>query len=396
MTRATGVHILGRWWVAAVAGLTAGAVGIGLGSFALGAGLAPNNTISGCVNATTRVLTVPKVGHSCPAGTVSLSWNEQTEIAGKGIGTFTPTNGDNLTFANGVWGQSGPTPDALKLAELKWYGANHVNVATVGNKPYGMAFDGRDMFVANQGDNTVDEIDDVSLNIVHTYTVGSGPNGVAFDGHSIWVVNNKGDSVSRINLATQAVTGPFPVGHLPIDIAFDGTNLWVTDWGSNQVSELSDGGQLLNTVNVGVQPIGIAYTGSSIWVADSGSLGLTQINPATAKVIRTIGASANPGYVVFDGTNIWSSDVLDHQVFVDNAKTGALVADITMPNPSRGLVFDGTNIWDASPDGQITRVNVLTMKIGPTIETLPGADYLGFDGTRIWLSSATDATEQLL
>jgi YVTN family beta-propeller protein len=386
--------VLGRWRVGIIAALVAGALSLSVGAFALGAGLIQNNTISACVNKTSRVLTVPTAGQSCPSGTTGLSWNQHTEIAGKHIGSFTPVGGDNLTFSNGVWTQSSPI-NPLKLAELKWYNADRVAVAQVGNRPYGMAFDGQNMWVANSGDDTVDELNAASLGIVHTYHVGVGPNGLAFDGHSIWVANNKDDTVTEINPATQTESGPFSVGHLPIDIAFDGSNLWVTDWGSDQVTELSDSGTVLNTVDVGVEPVAIAYGDSAIWVADSGSGGLTEIDPATAQVIRTIVVDANPGAVAFDGTNVWTCDFDDEQVFVTDASSGELVKDITMSHSCDALVFDGTSMWDAGISGAITRINALSMKPGPDLETFTNVKALAFDGARVWESSSTSTSVEL-
>jgi DNA-binding beta-propeller fold protein YncE len=67
--------------------------------------------------------------------------------------------------------------------------------------------------------------------------------GIAFDGANIWVVNQgynlKVDgSVTKLNSANGATLGIFPVGHHPSTAAFDGANIWVANTHDNTVTEL--------------------------------------------------------------------------------------------------------------------------------------------------------------
>ncbi|HVI09966.1 MAG TPA: hypothetical protein VND65_16885, partial [Candidatus Binatia bacterium] len=50
------------------------------------------------------------------------------------------------------------TTDPLKIALLHWYKANLAISFAVGNQPYGVAFDGADIWGANYGDGTVSKI----------------------------------------------------------------------------------------------------------------------------------------------------------------------------------------------------------------------------------------------
>lgn len=69
------------------------------------------------------------------------------------------------------------------------------------------------------------------------FAVGSGPVGVAFDGANIWVANNGSNNVTKLRASDGAVLGTFAVGTSPLGIAFDGANIWVTNAGSNTVSK---------------------------------------------------------------------------------------------------------------------------------------------------------------
>jgi YVTN family beta-propeller protein len=61
---------------------------------------------------------------------------------------------------------------------------------------------------------------------------------VAFDGTNIWVANEGDNSVSKLLASTGAVVGTHGVGNSPGGVAFDGTNIWVTNQGDNTVTKI--------------------------------------------------------------------------------------------------------------------------------------------------------------
>ena len=78
--------------------------------------------------------------------------------------------------------------------------------ATVGNQPYGLTFDGTDLWATNSSDNTVSEVNPETAAVIGSpIAVGSQPEGIAFDGTSLWVAKLHGNSVPKINPTTQSV-----------------------------------------------------------------------------------------------------------------------------------------------------------------------------------------------
>ena len=69
---------------------------------------------------------------------------------------------------------------------------------TVGTQPIGVASDGTNIYVTNQGSNSVSVIDPATNTEPTTITVGTNPEVVAYDGTNIWVTNNGDDSVSKL------------------------------------------------------------------------------------------------------------------------------------------------------------------------------------------------------
>jgi YVTN family beta-propeller protein len=74
--------------------------------------------------------------------------------------------------------------------------------------------------------------------VLGTFTVGANPDGVAFDGSNLWVANNGNNNVTKLQASTGKVLGTFAVGPNPLGLAFDGANIWVANQGSNTVSRL--------------------------------------------------------------------------------------------------------------------------------------------------------------
>ncbi len=61
-----------------------------------------------------------------------------------------------------------------------------------------MAFDGANIWVTNNGSDTVTKLRASDGDLQGTFTVGDGPRGVAFDGANIWVVNSDDDTVTKL------------------------------------------------------------------------------------------------------------------------------------------------------------------------------------------------------
>ena len=85
----------------------------------------------------------------------------------------------------------------LRLFKLSLSGSI-LGTFAVGTHPYGVAFDGANMWVVNNGDNTVTKLQASNGKVLGTFAVGAGPAGTAFDGAHIWVANSITDTVSKL------------------------------------------------------------------------------------------------------------------------------------------------------------------------------------------------------
>jgi hypothetical protein len=153
------------------------------------------------------------------------------------IGPAGPVGPAGPTGATGTTGPTGLAGQGLaetRAALLQWYPSAYA----VGDYPYGLAFDGTNIWVANWGSNTVTKLLPTSGAVVGTYTVGSAPVRLAFDGTNIWVANYGDSTVTKLLASTGAVEGTYAVGSSPEAVAFDGTNIWVANAISNSVTKI--------------------------------------------------------------------------------------------------------------------------------------------------------------
>jgi len=186
----------------------------------------------------------------------------------------------------------------------------------VGGGPEGICFDGRDYWVANEGDGTVSEITTTGA-VPRIVPVGNAPEGVACDnsGH-VWVTNSSDDTVSEIQSSNGRVINTIPTNDDPVAVAFDGSHVWVADNAGDCVDEIADTASpvVVATIPTGIGPQGLAFDGEHIWVTDNGASSVTEIDVASRKVVRTLTTGAGPFGVAFDGSHIWVTNATDGDI----------------------------------------------------------------------------------
>jgi YVTN family beta-propeller protein len=261
-----------------------------------------------------------------------------------------------------------------------------VKTITVGKNPDAVSSDGTHVWVANEGDDTVSEIDAATGAVVNTITVGDDPDAVSSDSTHVWVANSSSDNpngtasemgtVSEIDAATGAVVNTITVGRNPVAVSSDRTHVWVANSDNISISPSENNGvgdtvseidaatgTVVNTIKVGGWPVSVSSDGTHVWVANQGTYlpgstgSVTEIDAATGTVVKTIKyARLNPDGVSSDGTHVWvviQGDSGNTVVEID-AATGAVVNTIKVRNTSDefgSVSSDGTHVWVANAPG---------------------------------------------
>lgn len=193
--------------------------------------------------------------------------------------------------------------------------------------------------------------------------LGNLPMGIAFDGTNLWTANN-GGSVSIITpqspYTVTTVTSGFTA---PSGIVYDGAHIWVTDGTAGKLFQLNGSGGIVQTVNVGAGPGNPAFDGTNIWVPNSVDNTITVIQASSGAVVGTITANASillngPSAASFDGARILVTNSTGNSVTVFKAADLSFLANVTT-GPSTGpsgACSDGINFWvDLAQTGQLLR-----------------------------------------
>ncbi|HET9532565.1 MAG TPA: YncE family protein [Blastocatellia bacterium] len=180
-------------------------------------------------------------------------------------------------------------------------------------------------------------------------TLGDFPQGIAFDGFNIWTANNSPGSVSRIDPVGGFVDN-FTVGFAqPWGILYDGANIWVTDRSADTLLKLNSFGQIIQTVPVGSHPRGLIFDGTNIWVTNDMDDTVTVVRASIGAVIATLSGNglSTPLAAAFDGERIMVTNYAGNSVSLWKA------ADLTpLGSVSTGAnsfphraCSDGLNFW---------------------------------------------------
>jgi hypothetical protein len=123
---------------------------------------------------------------------------------------------------------------AGKLLKLDGLGGI-VQTVAVGSRPANPVFDGANIWVPNNGDNSITVVQASTGNVVATISTDvnnhlNSPVAASFDGERILVTNSTGDSVTLFKAADLSFIANVPTGPstFPFDACSDGINFWVT------------------------------------------------------------------------------------------------------------------------------------------------------------------------
>jgi hypothetical protein len=101
----------------------------------------------------------------------------------------------------------------------------------------GITFDGSNIWVTDQLDNTLMKLDQNGV-VIKTINVGMRPRSPVFDGTNIWTPNSEDNSVSVVRASTGVVIATLTGNGLngPLEAAFDGVRILVTSPDGSVVS----------------------------------------------------------------------------------------------------------------------------------------------------------------
>ena len=182
-------------------------------------------------------------------------------------------------------------------------------------------------------------------------TPGTYATGLAFDGKNIWVADRKSDNLYQINPNNGRVIRTLPApGFSPTGLAWDGTHLWIIDDKERFLYRIN------TTTGVAVRvieaytnhPKDICWDGKLLWVVDDKLDLVLSVDPQDGMMISNFPApSGNPDGLTFDGKYLWVTDRGTDKIYRIEQNSGQVIGVIHSPDKySRGLAWDGKYLWN--------------------------------------------------
>lgn len=245
----------------------------------------------------------------------------------------------------------------------------------------------------------LDALDEFVAHVEHTQRTlaGTEPWGVDFQGDDIWITDTSDNSIKKIDRTGSVLISFAAPGSSPRGIAFDGTDLWVVDSAEARIYQLTTGGTVSGSFDIpgtiGSSYAGICFDGSHLWVLEKTASFMYRLIQTSMDGNEISGLSLqpldflNPLGVVFDGTHFWiSDDTLNDVLKIDS--TGTVIETIELEhNSPRGLAFANGQIWVADAD------QATAFQIDPNADFFQymesqtyWAESLAHDGTNLYLA----------
>jgi YVTN family beta-propeller protein len=157
------------------------------------------------------------------------------------------------------------------------------------------------LYVANIGSGNVTLIDRRTDAVTHVAT-GEGAEGidVSFDGKEVWIANRGANTVTVLSTTSDKEIASFPSGGtMPIRVKFtpDGEQVWVSNARSASVTVVDAASRkLLGTIEVGAVPVGIQMTpdGKTAFVANTNDDKVSVVEVSSRKVTAVFSPGKEP------------------------------------------------------------------------------------------------------
>ncbi|GAB4331218.1 MAG: hypothetical protein Kow0037_07620 [Calditrichia bacterium] len=246
----------------------------------------------------------------------------------------------------------------LFSVQLVWANGGVVKVIPAPDYPYGLAYDGTNLWVGCSYANSADvlyKIDPADGTVLGTIPVPNSNGyytvkGLAYDGQYLWVFEDlpsasHPDKFYKVDPATGTVlkTLNSPKNNYVGGLAFANGTLWYSDYyGTTPEGQLvqvdtSNGATLATIVTQGEQPMGVAFDGQFLWCVEDSGYGQTrdeiyQYDPSNQTYTGTFikNPVSKPRDMAYDGTYLWLIHYGSREIYQIDIRGGGTPA-INLP-----------------------------------------------------------------
>jgi transglutaminase-like putative cysteine protease len=150
-------------------------------------------------------------------------------------------------------------------------GAVLARIAAPADMPMGLALHDGTLYAADRALDWIARLRPGAPDLATIPFYEQWPYGLAHDGKHLWVVNAQKARLHEIDPEDGTTIRTFEApANAPTGLAFDGKYLWVADHGTDEIYMVDrrDGSVVMSIASPGPYPSALAFAGGALWVAD--------------------------------------------------------------------------------------------------------------------------------
>lgn len=200
-------------------------------------------------------------------------------------------------------------------------------------------------------------------------TPGPCPTGLAFDGKNLWLADNFTDKIYKIDPESGKILKSFDSpGQHPEGLAWDGKHLWHIDSGEKYMYLLCpETGRALSILESNSSnPRDLAWDGEYVWIADYRKDILIKVSPEDGMMVQNYPSPARePAGIAFDGKYLWVTDRGEDRVYLVNPSDGLCLSSLRSYGPfPYGLAWGDGVLWNVDYENdEIYKIKVFCKDI---------------------------------
>jgi len=200
-------------------------------------------------------------------------------------------------------------------------------------------------------------------------TPGPCPTGLAFDGQNLWLADNFTDKIYKISPESGKILKSFnSPGHHPEGLAWDGNYLWHIDSGEKLMYRLNpeSGRATLILESNSSHPRDLTFDGKHIWIIDHRSDILLKVSPEDGMMVQNFPSPARePAGLAFDGKYLWVTDRSEDRIYLVNPSDGLCLSSMRSYGPfAYGLAWGDDVLWNVDYENdEIYKIKVFCKDI---------------------------------
>jgi len=201
---------------------------------------------------------------------------------------------------------------------------------------------------------------------------GRACTGLAFDGRNLWVADRLSDTLYALDTSSgivmKRVAAP---GFVPLGLAWDGKHLWCIDGEQTRICEMdvTSGLTVRSFAAPTSSPQALAWDGKNLWLADDREKLICSISAddGTTIVSYVAPSDGTSGLTYWNGY-LWCADRRDDRIYLFDTQHGEVVFGMNAPGKfARGLASDGRFLWNV--DYQSDSLYKLVMDDGQSVKS---------------------------